>query len=91
MEAKIRKMFLGDCTLIIMSIAFLWVVLVYVMTVVAGMADIPAQRTVALGAGTIAGVSATTGLVALISHLKNNKIELYTQDITCSDAWKEEK
>ncbi|MCR6544554.1 hypothetical protein [Dehalobacterium formicoaceticum] len=92
MEAKIRKMFFVDRTLIITSLAFLWVVLVYVMTVVAGMTDIlPAQKIVALGAGIIAGVSATIGLVALISHLKNNKTELYTEDITCAPAMGEEK
>ena len=84
MEERINKMFRGDCILIISFLAFLWVVLIGVMTVVAGIAETPALKTIALGAGAIVGISATTGMVAVISHLKNHKTQLYTEDITCA-------
>lgn len=83
MEEKIGKMFRRDCALIIGFMVFLWVVLAYVLKIVSGLTDDPAVKTVAMGAGIIAGIAATSGMVAVISHLKNNKKELYTQDITC--------
>lgn len=82
MKEKIDRIYHGDCALIISFLIFLWAALSYVMIAVAGIADTPVLKLVTLGSGLIAGISATTGLLAVIRHLNANKTELYTEDIT---------
>ena len=84
MEKRIGSMYRVDCTLIVLSIAFLWMVLLGVMSAVA---SLDASRTVvaiALGSGAVAGGTATISLIALLHHLKKNKQDIYAQDILCS-------
>lgn len=81
MKSKIHTMFCCDSALIISFTIVLWTVLAYVMTAVIGIADTPALKVVTLGSALIVGISATTGLLAVIKHLNTNKTELYTEDI----------
>lgn len=81
MKSKINTMFYCDSALIISFAIVLWTVLVYVMTTVVEIADTPALKLVSLGSAFIVGISATTGLLAVIKHLNTNKTELYTEDI----------
>jgi hypothetical protein len=84
MENKIKKMYRSDYILISTFIVFLWVVLAYVMPVVSGLIGDNSLRMVTLGAGCVAGVSATSALVAVLAHLRKNQTQLYTEDILCS-------
>ncbi|MEL7566070.1 MAG: hypothetical protein AAGU27_14445 [Dehalobacterium sp.] len=91
MQDKINKMYRGDSNLIIAFTIFLWIVLIYTMIIVSGLAPDHTVRIVAIGAAIIAGVAATTGLLAVLGHLKKNKQELYTEDIICSCAIEEQQ
>ncbi|MEL7566695.1 MAG: hypothetical protein AAGU27_17695 [Dehalobacterium sp.] len=84
MEEKIKKMYRGDSNLIIAFTVFLWIVLIYTMLVVSGLAPDHTVRIAAIGAAVVAGAAATTALMAVLGHLKRNKQELYTEDIMTS-------
>jgi len=84
MEEKIKKMYRGDSNLIIAFTIFLWIVLIYTMIVVSGLAPDNTVRIAAISAAIVAGVTATTALLAVLGHLKRNKQELYTEDIMSS-------
>jgi len=83
MEEKIKKMYYGDCVLIFVFILFLWLVLVCVMSAAAKLAPDHAVRVVALLTGAVAGVSATWALIAVLVHLKKNRLQLYAEDLRC--------
>jgi len=91
MEEKIKRMYRGDANLIIAFTIFLWIVLIYTMIIVNSLAPSHTVRIVAISAAVIAGVAATTALIAVLGHLKKNKQELYSEDITCSYAMEKQK
>ncbi|ATW27308.1 hypothetical protein [Candidatus Formimonas warabiya] len=91
MEEKIKKMYRGDCNLIIAFTIFLWIVLISTMIVVSSLAPSHTVRIIALGAAIIAGVTATTALLAVLGHLKKNQTQLYSEDIMCSGAMEKQQ
>lgn len=82
MKAIINRVFQRDCAVIISFLIFLWLVLICVITAVVGIAQTPVLKLVILITGSIVGISATTGMLAVVRHLSNNKTELYTEDIS---------
>lgn len=91
MEEKIKKMYRGDSNLIIAFTIFLWIILIYTMIVVSGLAPNHTVGIVAISAAIIVGVTATTALLAVLGHLKTNKQELYTEDIMSSCAMEKQE
>ncbi len=84
MEERIKRLYSGDQLLIIAFIVFLWFVLIYTVAVIINLATGPGVRALILGVGFAAGIYATAALLAVLAHLKNQKIEIYTEDIMCS-------
>ncbi|TGE31829.1 hypothetical protein [Desulfosporosinus sp. Sb-LF] len=86
MEEKILKMHFRDRSLMTAFILFLWVVLIYTMTVVSKLAPTATVRLIALTVGMIAGLSVTSASIAVLAHLKKHRNELYSEDIMGSNS-----
>lgn len=83
MDNKIASMYRNDVLLLILFIIFVWVILSLVASAVSTIAPNPTVKTIALAAGAVAGIFATSALLGVLSHLKKNKQQLYNQDISC--------
>ncbi|MCE5241589.1 MAG: hypothetical protein ABFD98_13600 [Syntrophobacteraceae bacterium] len=88
MEQQIRRMYLGDCALIVVSVIFLWLVLLGIMSAVGRLGAEGNVLTAALCAGTTAGLAATVSLLALLRHLNRKKQDIYSEDILHSKSAK---
>lgn len=80
-EQKINKMYRKDTRLVIIFIVFVWIVLGYVLVSVSDIAPNSGIRNVAIGAGGIAIISVTSALIAVLSHLKKNRIAVYSEEL----------
>jgi hypothetical protein len=89
MQARIDRMYHGDCALIITFLVFLWLVVIRVLAAVVEMAGSAALKTVVLGAGLLAASSATMGLTAVLDHLKRHKNALYAEDVAAARSLRE--
>jgi len=90
MDKKINKMFKGDLALIVAFIIFLWAVMISVMISVEKV--IPAEDQVIIAVtGIVTLLFASITLIALIEHLKKNKVHAYTEEIRNSKKMAEEK
>lgn len=86
MENKIKSMYYGDVSLILVFGIMLWTALLFVMSVASNLAPNHTVNIIILAAGSVLGIFATGSLITLFVHLRRNKIELYTQDIMCSQG-----
>ena len=81
MEKEIKKRYLQDCIVTFTCVAILWIIQIYVVIVVAGIVPDPAVKAVISFAGIAAAVIATTSSVAVVIHLKKNKLKIYTEEL----------
>ncbi|HBW37637.1 MAG: hypothetical protein VR66_27770 [Peptococcaceae bacterium BRH_c23] len=79
--SKINKLYRQDTGLVFVFILFVWVVLGFVLMSVARLAVSDLIRNVALVAGVVAGIFVTSSLVAVLVHLKKNRIALYSEEL----------
>lgn len=86
MENKIKRMYYGDLSLILVFGILLWITLFFVMSVVSNLASNYTVNIIALAAGFVLCIFATGSLISLFVHLRRNRTELYTQDIMCSQG-----
>ena len=84
MEKEITKKYLQDCIVTFTCVVVLWLIQIYVVSVVAGIVQDPAVKAVISFAGIAAAVIATTAAAAVIFHLKKNKTKIYTNDLEVS-------
>ncbi len=81
MEKKIIKAYRRDCVLVILSIVFLWLALLGTMSAIRSLESGKIILFTAVGSGIIAGTAATVSLLALLSHLRQNRQKVYSEDI----------
>ncbi|HBP65908.1 MAG TPA: hypothetical protein DD730_17045 [Desulfosporosinus sp.] len=79
-KAKLEKMYWQDTGLVVIFIIFIWLVLGFVLISISSLAPNELIRDVTLGAGSIAGIFATSSLVAVLVHLKKNKVGIYRDE-----------
>ena len=85
MKNTINRMFFKDCAAVILSTAFMWVILILVMISVGDIAPEQAVRLVIFFVGLGVGAFATASSMAVIIHLIKNKDELYGEELSCSE------
>lgn len=88
MEKQIGRMHAQDRGLIIAFIIFLWIVLIYAMIEVTSLAPDPGVQLLILTAGSVAGIAATSALIAVLVHLKDKRNLIYAEEIrySCSQS-----
>lgn len=84
LEEKIKKLYTQDRLVIFGFMVFLWIIMLFVMAQVSGLAPSATVRTIILVCGVLVAVFATGSLFAVFVHLKNNREELYSEDIMCA-------
>lgn len=86
MESKIKNLHRQDNATVVFILVVLWAVLVYVISQVMGIAPDRGTSLVIAGIGVIAGSFATAACIAVLVHLKKNKIKLYTEEINAMEG-----
>jgi hypothetical protein len=86
MEKKIRRLYAGDCCLVVSSIFFMWLVLAFIMSMIYSVVAGVDMRLLIVVVGLLTGIYGTAALVAVLVHLKRQQIEIYTEEIirSCS-------
>ncbi|KJR44354.1 hypothetical protein UF75_5267 [Desulfosporosinus sp. I2] len=79
--SRINKLYKQDRGLVFVFILFVWAVLGFVLKNVLSLAMNDLIRNVALVAGLLAGIFVTSALVAVLAHLKKNRIALYSEEL----------
>ena len=79
--SRINKLYRQDRGLVFVFILFVWAVLGFVLKNVLSLAMNDLTRNVALVAGLLAGIFVTSALVAVLAHLKKNRIALYSEEL----------
>jgi len=79
--SRINKLYRQDRGLVFVFILFVWAVLGFVLKNVLSLAMNDLIRNVALVAGLLAGIFVTSALVAVLAHLKKNRIALYSEEL----------
>lgn len=82
MKEKILKIYRGDIALIGTCIILIWVALIFVLIQVEGLINNIAASILLAAACFLSLFFLTGALVGVISHLKHNRTNLYTEDIT---------
>ncbi len=77
MNPRARRLYQADVAVIWISLAAMWTVLVYALGEVAPLAADLSTRVVIVAAALLAGVVATSALVALQLHLRRQRTTLY--------------
>lgn len=80
-EVKIGKMYRQDTGLVVICIIFVWLVLGFVLINVSSLAANELIRDVTLGAGTMVGIFVTSSLIAVLVHLKKNRVAIYSEEL----------
>lgn len=81
MNNKIQKMYIQDCSIIIIFTIILTVLLIYVMSVISDIATKNIERISIYATGITVCCFVSSSSFAVISHLKKNKNQLYKEDI----------
>ncbi len=89
METKIKKMYARDSLVIIISLVGFLTFIPYVMSVVADLAPTPSIRLLIVGAGVLVCLFGAASLIAVIAHLKRNRVTLYTKELSATPAGKQ--
>lgn len=81
MQKEINRLYRSDCANVIVWIFLLWLVVTFVFLHSAGAFKVYQVRLIAMGAALAALIFGTSALVAVLSHLKKNCRELYTEEL----------
>lgn len=84
MKEQIARLFSKDVMAVISFVVLLWLVLGYVMYSLTLIVHSVSLKTVLVASGVGAGIFATLTVLAVISHLRNHKEELYTEELKYS-------
>ena len=79
--AKMNKMYRQDTGLIVVFIIFVWLVLGFVLINIRSLAPNDLIRDVTLAAGSMAGIFVTSSLIAVLVHLKKNRVGIYSEEL----------
>ena len=85
--AKMDKLYRQDIGLIVIFILFVWLVLGFVLISISSLAPNDLIRDVTLGAGSLAGIFVTSSLIAVLVHLKKNRVGIYREEL-CKEMTK---
>ncbi|GAA0181675.1 hypothetical protein SH2C18_41770 [Clostridium sediminicola] len=85
MEKKIKKMYNQDCAIIFLFMIGLWTILIYVLMQINSVVANQSVRTLIFFIGIIAGTFAIAALMAVVNHLRKNRTQIYTEEITVSE------
>jgi len=80
-EAKMNKLYRQDTGLVVAFIIFVWLVLGFVLINVSRLAPNDLIRNVSLAAGLMAGILVTSSLIAVLVHLKRNRVSIYSEEL----------
>jgi hypothetical protein len=80
-HGKINKLYWQDTGLVSFFIIFVWGVLGYVLITVRSLTKSILIKDTAVATGLIAGIFVTSALVAVLVHIKKNKIALYREEV----------
>lgn len=80
-EAKMNKLYRQDTGLVVTFIVFVWLVLGFVLINVSPLAPNDLIRNVSLAAGLMAGILVTSSLIAVLVHLKSNRVSIYSEEL----------
>jgi len=80
-RAKIDKMYRQDTGLVVTFIIFVWLVLGFVLINVSSLATNSLIRNVTLAAGSLAVIFVTSSLIAVLVHLKKNRVGIYSEEL----------
>ena len=83
MEAKIRKMYMADCAIILLFIIGLCSVLVYITSKVAPLVSEISVLGAIFIAFALVIIFGTASSIAVLSHLKKNQRQIYLPEIIC--------
>lgn len=75
------KMYRQDTGLVVIFIIFVWLVLGFVLISISSLAPNDLVRNVMLVAGSIAGIFVTSSLIAVLAHLKKNRVSIYSEEL----------
>ena len=78
---KMDKMYRRDTRLVLIFIIFVWLVLGFVLISVSSLAANDLIRNVTLASGMIAGIFVTSSLIAVLVHLKKNRVGIYSEEL----------
>lgn len=81
MESKIKKKYFQDCMVVFVFTAILWILQLYMISVVAGIAQDQVAKMVIILAGIVAAAFVTASSAAVLVHLKKNRTKVYTEEI----------
>lgn len=84
MENKIKKMYRQDCSVIFLFMIVMWVILTYVMIQINSIVSNHSVKSLILFIGITVGFFATAALIAVLTHLRKNRTQLYTEEIMVS-------
>jgi len=80
-EAKMDKMYRQDTGLVLIFIVFVWLVLGFVLINISSLAPNILIRDVNLVVGLVAGIFVTSALIAVLVHLKKNRVGIYSEEL----------
>lgn len=78
---KMDKLYRQDTGLVLVFIIFVWLVLGFVLINVSSLAPNALIRNVTLVAGSLAGIFVTSSLIAVLVHLKKNRVGIYSEEL----------
>jgi hypothetical protein len=84
MDDRARRMYFVDGAVIWISLVAMWAVLGFTLRHVLPLTDDQLARGVICGAAALAGVFATSALIALLLHLRRERASLYAGAATPS-------
>ena len=84
MKNKIQKMYIQDFSIILVSTFMLWMLLLFVMSRVVNITPNNTARLIISLAAITACAFVTASSIAVLSHLKKNKNQLYEEEINNS-------
>lgn len=80
-RSKMDKMYRQDTGLVVIFIIFVWLVLGFVLISVSSLAPNDLIRNVTLVAGSMAVIFVTSSLIAVLVHLKKNRVGIYGEEL----------
>jgi len=80
-EGNGTKMYQQDTALVVIFIILVWLVLGFVLISISSLAPNDLVRDVTLGAGSLAGIFVTSALIAVLVHLKKNRVGIYNDEL----------
>ncbi len=81
MEKKIKALYTTDNIIVMVSILIIWCNIGFVLSQVLDISPSQLFSSVAIGSGVAALAALTATSVALIMHLKKNKVAMYTEEL----------